>query len=96
DIMDLVERLFESLALSIHCATEFPFGDKTMSFKGPFKRVPCDGWIRVDSTFSSKMKARHSPQVQSFSTAKTAALEAARAYSSVLMARKSMPVASLT
>ncbi|MGR9184874.1 lysine--tRNA ligase [Rhizobium leguminosarum] len=40
DIMDLVERLFENLALSIHGATEFPFGDKTMSFKGPFKRVP--------------------------------------------------------
>ncbi|MEK1873774.1 MAG: amino acid--tRNA ligase-related protein, partial [Rhizobium altiplani] len=34
DIMDLVERLFESLALSIHGTTEFPFGDKTISFKG--------------------------------------------------------------
>ncbi|MGO8469845.1 amino acid--tRNA ligase-related protein, partial [Rhizobium leguminosarum] len=40
DIMDLVERLFDSLALSIHGTTEVDFGDKRISFKGPFKRVP--------------------------------------------------------
>ena len=40
DIMDLVERLFETLALSIHGKTEFAFGDKEISFKGPFRRVP--------------------------------------------------------
>jgi lysyl-tRNA synthetase class 2 len=40
DIMDLVERLFSTLARSIHGTTEFMFGDKEMSFKGPFKRVP--------------------------------------------------------
>jgi lysyl-tRNA synthetase class 2 len=40
DIMDLVERMFEQLALAIHGTTEFPFMDKTISFKGPFRRVP--------------------------------------------------------
>jgi lysyl-tRNA synthetase class 2 len=40
DIMDLVERLFSELAMSIHGTTEFAFGDKQISFKGPFKRVP--------------------------------------------------------
>ncbi|MBL0371695.1 lysine--tRNA ligase [Rhizobium sp. KVB221] len=40
DIMDLVERLFAELAMSIHGTTEFAFGDKQISFAGPFKRVP--------------------------------------------------------
>ena len=40
DIMDLVERLFAELAMSIHGTTEFAFGDKEISFKGPFRRVP--------------------------------------------------------
>jgi lysyl-tRNA synthetase class 2 len=40
DIMDLVERLFAELATSIHGTTEFPYGDKQISFKGPFRRVP--------------------------------------------------------
>ncbi|MGV8936500.1 MAG: lysine--tRNA ligase [Allorhizobium sp.] len=40
DIMDLVERLFETLALSIHGKSEFTFIDKEISFKGPFRRVP--------------------------------------------------------
>jgi len=40
DIMDLVERLFAELAMSIHGSTEFAYGDKMLSFKGPFRRVP--------------------------------------------------------
>ena len=40
DMMDLVERLFSTLAMSIHGSTEFAFGDKQISFKGPFRRVP--------------------------------------------------------
>jgi lysyl-tRNA synthetase, class II len=40
DIMDLVERMFATLALSIHGSTEFAYGDKEISFKGPFRRVP--------------------------------------------------------
>jgi len=39
DIMGLVERLFETLAMSIHGTTEIMYGDKELSFKGPFKRV---------------------------------------------------------
>lgn len=40
DIMGLVERLLESLAVSLYGGTDVAFGDKTLSFKGPFKRVP--------------------------------------------------------
>lgn len=40
DMMDLVERLFASLAVSIHGSTEFAFGEQEISFKGPFRRVP--------------------------------------------------------
>ncbi|MDQ0456200.1 lysine--tRNA ligase [Rhizobium paknamense] len=40
DMMDLVERLFADLATRIHGSTEFAFGDKELSFKGPFRRVP--------------------------------------------------------
>lgn len=40
DMMALVERLFENLATTIHGTTDVVFGDKTLSFKGPFKRVP--------------------------------------------------------
>ncbi|MGF0539156.1 lysine--tRNA ligase [Agrobacterium sp. ES01] len=40
DIMDLVERLFESLAIKIHGSSEFAYGEHQISFKGPFKRVP--------------------------------------------------------
>lgn len=39
DIMGLVERLFESLAMAIHGSTDITYGDKELSFKGPFKRV---------------------------------------------------------
>ncbi|AYD02335.1 lysine--tRNA ligase [Neorhizobium sp. NCHU2750] len=40
DIMSLVERLFEGLAVSIHGSSDVTFGDKQISFRGPFKRVP--------------------------------------------------------
>ena len=40
DIMGLVERLTEQLALSLYGTTEVTFGDKVINFKGPFKRVP--------------------------------------------------------
>lgn len=40
DVMGLVERLFETLAVSLHGTPEVTFGDKQISFKGPFKRVP--------------------------------------------------------
>lgn len=40
DVMGLVERLFETLAVSLHGTPDVTFGDKQISFKGPFKRVP--------------------------------------------------------
>ncbi len=46
DIMDLVERLFAELAMKIHGSTEFAYGDKQLSFKGPFKRVPMPDAVR--------------------------------------------------
>ncbi len=40
DMMGLVERMFERLAMTVHGKTEFPFGETEISFKGPFRRVP--------------------------------------------------------
>ena len=40
DMMDLVERMFAELAVRVHGSTEFAYGDKELSFKGPFRRVP--------------------------------------------------------
>jgi lysyl-tRNA synthetase class 2 len=40
DVMDLVERLFETLAVSIHGTPDVTFGHKQISFTGPFTRVP--------------------------------------------------------
>ncbi|MGV3552245.1 lysine--tRNA ligase [Rhizobium sp.] len=40
DIMDLVERMFAELAVAIHGSTDVTYADKTISFAGPFKRVP--------------------------------------------------------
>jgi lysyl-tRNA synthetase class 2 len=38
-MMDFTEKLMEKLAIALHGTTEVPFGDKTISFKAPFKRV---------------------------------------------------------
>ena len=40
DIMDLVERMFSHLAVTLHGTTEVAFGDKTIDFSAPFRRVP--------------------------------------------------------
>ncbi|MGN6549272.1 MAG: lysine--tRNA ligase [Pararhizobium sp.] len=40
DMMDLVERMFAHLAQTLHGTTEVAFGDKTIDFKAPFRRVP--------------------------------------------------------
>ena len=40
DVMGLVERMFETLSINVNGTTEVMFGDKQLSFKGPFKRVP--------------------------------------------------------
>jgi lysyl-tRNA synthetase class 2 len=42
-MMEITEQLFEKLALALHGTTDVPVGDKTISFKAPFKRISiCD------------------------------------------------------
>ncbi len=38
-MMDFTEELFEKIAMALHGTTELPVGDKTISFKAPFKRI---------------------------------------------------------
>ncbi len=38
-MMDFTEKLMEKIAVALHGTTEVPFGDKTISFKAPFKRI---------------------------------------------------------
>ena len=62
DIMDLVERMFAELA-AIHGTTEFVYGDKEISFKGPFKRVPMPDAVKevTGIDFSRHEDRRGSP-----------------------------------
>ncbi len=38
-MMEITEQLFEKIALALHGTTDVKIGDKTVSFKAPFKRV---------------------------------------------------------
>lgn len=38
-MMETTEQLFEKIAMALHGTTEVPLGDKTISFKAPFKRI---------------------------------------------------------
>lgn len=38
-MMETTEQLFERIALALHGTTDVPVGDKTISFKAPFKRL---------------------------------------------------------
>ncbi|GAB3354347.1 lysine--tRNA ligase [Arachidicoccus ginsenosidivorans] len=38
-MMETTEQLMEKLAITIHGTTDVPVGDKTISFKAPFKRI---------------------------------------------------------
>ncbi|AYD46737.1 lysine--tRNA ligase [Arachidicoccus soli] len=38
-MMETTEQLFEKLALAVHGSTELQVGEKTISFKAPFKRI---------------------------------------------------------
>jgi lysyl-tRNA synthetase class 2 len=38
-MMEVTEQLFERIAITLHGTTEVPLGDKTISFKAPFKRI---------------------------------------------------------
>ncbi|MFM2364031.1 MAG: lysine--tRNA ligase, partial [Bacteroidota bacterium] len=38
-MMEITEQLFEKIALALHGTTDVKVGDKTLSFKAPFKRI---------------------------------------------------------
>ena len=38
-MMEITEQLMERIAISLHGTTDVPVGDKTISFKAPFKRI---------------------------------------------------------
>ena len=46
DIMDLVERMFSQLAMTLHGTTELPFGDRLIDFRAPFPRVSMPDAVR--------------------------------------------------
>jgi len=46
DIMDLVERMFSHLAKSLHGTTGVAFGEKTLDFSAPFRRVPMPAAVK--------------------------------------------------
>ncbi|QES90003.1 lysine--tRNA ligase [Rhizosphaericola mali] len=39
-MMETTEKLFESLAIAVYGTTDVPVGDKIISFKAPFRRLP--------------------------------------------------------
>jgi lysyl-tRNA synthetase, class II len=42
-MMEITEQLFEKIAITLHGSTDVQVGDKTISFKAPFKRISiCD------------------------------------------------------
>ena len=50
-MMDFTEKLMEKIAIALHGTTEVPFGDKTISFKAPFKRVAIYDAIKEHTGF---------------------------------------------
>lgn len=48
-MMDITEQLFERLAIAVYGGTDVPVGDKIISFKAPFRRVPIYDAIRENT-----------------------------------------------
>ena len=48
-MMETTERLLERIAIALHGKTEVPVGDKTISFKAPFKRISILDAIRENT-----------------------------------------------
>jgi len=48
-MMEITEQLFERLALAVYGTTDVPVGDKIISFKAPFRRVPIFDAIRENT-----------------------------------------------
>ncbi len=53
-MMDTTEQLLERVALDLHGTTELPYGDKTISFKAPFQRLPILDAIQQHTGFDLK------------------------------------------
>lgn len=50
-MMEITEQLFEKLAIAVYGTTDVPVGDKIISFKAPFKRVPIYDAIKDHTGF---------------------------------------------
>jgi len=50
-MMEYTEKMMERIAVALHGTTEVPFGDKTISFKAPFKRVAIYDAIKEHTGF---------------------------------------------
>jgi len=48
-MMEITEQLFERIAIALHGTTDVPLGDKTISFKAPFKRLSIMDAIRENT-----------------------------------------------
>ncbi len=77
DMMDLVERMFAELAVRVHGSTEFAYGDKELSFKGPFRRVPMPEAVKEQTgidflAISSDEEARAAAKAAGFEVEKDA------------------------
>ena len=48
-MMEITEQLFEQIAIALHGTTEVTVGDKTISFKAPFKRVSIHDAIKENT-----------------------------------------------
>ena len=77
DVMDLVERMFAELAVKVHGSTEFTYGDKEISFKGPFRRVPMPQAVKEQTgidflAIKSDEEARAAAKAKGFEVEKDA------------------------
>jgi lysyl-tRNA synthetase class 2 len=48
-MMEITEQLFEQIAIALHGTTEVMVGDKTISFKAPFKRISIHDAIKENT-----------------------------------------------
>jgi lysyl-tRNA synthetase class 2 len=48
-MMEVTEQLIEKIAIALHGSTDVPLGDKTISFKAPFKRISIHDAIKENT-----------------------------------------------
>ena len=77
DMMDLAERLFSTAAQTLHGQTKIPFGEHTIDFTGPFRRLPMPQAVK-DATgidfmdIKTDAEARAQAQAKGFKVEPTA------------------------